>query len=262
MLDNGTIATQLPAAAFRTVVAPPGALGLKIGTHADGHACILEVESGSPLAGKVGIGDVVMEVDGDDTAQHTHEELMAYLATKSGDAKTLRMRAPLRTVVAPPGPLGLVFTNHADGHWHIDEVEKDSPLRHALSVGDVIIATDGEDTSVLSHEELVRRVDEKCDVEKVLLVRRCLVVRMVGCKKTVSFGLARFWRFRRPGSLTPQRQIAETLVESTVPTLPCANPQSVLLDRASTPITSAPNDTTAPTRDRRRRPFRRACGCC
>ena len=99
MLDNGTIATQLPAAAFGTVVAPPGALGLKIGTHADGHACILEVESGSPLAGKVGIGDGVMEVDGDDTAQHTHEELVAYLATKPGDAKTLRMRAPLHTVV-------------------------------------------------------------------------------------------------------------------------------------------------------------------
>ena len=60
------------------------------------------------------------------------------------------------------------------GHGYIDEVVKtDSPLRHALSVGVKIIAIDGEDTSALSHEEIVRRVGEKRDVEKFLDVRHC-----------------------------------------------------------------------------------------
>ena len=159
---------------LRTVVAPPGEVGLLFGTHADGHACIYEVKSGSPLAGKVGIGDVVVKVNGEDTAKHTHEELVAYLATKSEDTKTLLLRAPLRMVFAPPGPLGVVFAEHADGHGYIAEVKTDSPLRHALSVGDVIIVIDGQDTSALSHEEIVRRVGEKCNVAKLLLVRCCL----------------------------------------------------------------------------------------
>ena len=162
------------SAALRTVVAPPGEVGLLFGTHADGHACIYEVKSGSPLAGKVGIGDVVIKVNGEDTAKHTHEELVTYLATKSEDTKTLRLRAPLRMVNAPPGPLGVVFAEHADGHGYIVEVKTDSPLRHALSVGDVIVVIDGQDTSALSHEEIVRRVDEKRDVAKLLLVRCCL----------------------------------------------------------------------------------------
>ena len=66
--------------AFLEVVAPPGRLGISIGAHVDGHACIYAVKAASPLAGRVGIGDVVVEIDGEDTSKHTHAELVACLA--------------------------------------------------------------------------------------------------------------------------------------------------------------------------------------
>lgn len=163
-----------PPAAFRTIRAPPGALGVVFGTHTDGHACIYDVKSESPLYGKVGIGDVVMDINGDDMSKHTHAEIEEYLAAKVDVTKTLRLLAPLRTIVAPPGPLGIVFSDHDDGHGHIDEVKPDGALRHALSVGDVIIALDGEDTFRHDTGEIVRRLGEKRDVERTLLVRRCL----------------------------------------------------------------------------------------
>ena len=169
---------------------------------------VVQVKAESPLAGKVGIGDVVLQIDGDDTSKHTHADLVKYLASKTDTSKVtttsathhftirddnnrafvrpteiwfgvgseerevermphdarrphrrrrdsltlppspaspsfrcvcwcgargqvLRLRAPIRTVVAPAGPLGIVFADHDDGHGHVVEV-KDGPLRHEV----------------------------------------------------------------------------------------------------------------------------------
>jgi hypothetical protein len=55
--------------------------------------------------------------------------------------------------------------------WVVGVVDR---LRRELSIGDVLIAVDGEDTSAQTHEAIVALLAEKRGVEKTLTVRRCL----------------------------------------------------------------------------------------
>ena len=55
--------------------------------------------------------------------------------------------------------------------WVVGIVDR---LRRELSIGDVLIAVDGEDTSAQTHEAIVALLAEKRGVEKTLTVRRCL----------------------------------------------------------------------------------------
>ena len=77
-----------------------------------------------------------------------------------------------KTVVAPPGSLGLIITNIAESKGTvISEVRSASVLADKISPGDRIIAIDGEDVSVLTASEISTIMADRSNSERVLTVR-------------------------------------------------------------------------------------------
>ena len=72
-----------------TLVVPPGPIGVKFQTAADGTFHVSCVKDGSPLAGQVGVGDKIVAVDGDDTAGHTFQQIADHLKEKEGSQRVL-----------------------------------------------------------------------------------------------------------------------------------------------------------------------------
>jgi len=76
-----------------------------------------------------------------------------------------------KTVVAPPGKLGLILANKPDGRGTIvSGVRPTSTLVDLISTGDRIIAVDGEDVSHMNVSELTTIMTRKSDFDRKLTV--------------------------------------------------------------------------------------------
>ena len=75
-------------------------------------------------------------------------------------------------MLAPPGPLGIVFVMGDDGYAVVKMVKAGSPLLGVVLVGDNVTAVDGEDTSKHTHHELVDHLKSKVDTTRELTVLR------------------------------------------------------------------------------------------
>ena len=59
------------------VEAPPGKLGVIFGKDPEtGYATVVAVRESSQLKGKIGVDDIVIAIDGQDTSTYTHEEIV------------------------------------------------------------------------------------------------------------------------------------------------------------------------------------------
>ena len=90
-------ATDLPVAAadpsLKTVTAPPGKMGVTFATdEATGCAVVTAVRDESSMRGLIAPGDLVLEVDGEDTSKHTHEQLVAHLQGSQGSDRKLTIK--------------------------------------------------------------------------------------------------------------------------------------------------------------------------
>merc|ERR1719181_1567319 len=73
-----------------TVVAPPGKLGVLFKTcPTQGYAVVELVRESSPLLNKSKPGDSIIAVDGEDTANKNHDEMVTHLLEKSKTERTL-----------------------------------------------------------------------------------------------------------------------------------------------------------------------------
>ena len=63
----------------RLILAPAGRLGLTFAIAEDGGARVSIITHGSPLLGKLGVGEILVSVDGQDTSKLTPPELASLL---------------------------------------------------------------------------------------------------------------------------------------------------------------------------------------
>jgi len=76
-----------------------------------------------------------------------------------------------KTVVAPPGKLGLILANKSDGRGTVvSGVRAGSALAESIAIGDRIIAVDGEDVSYMNVAELTTIMSRKSDFHRKLSV--------------------------------------------------------------------------------------------
>ena len=73
-------------------------------------------------------------------------------------------------MIAPPGKLALVFHMHTDGHAIVTNIRPESPLAGRITVGDIVLAVDGEDTSLHTEQEICDHILEKQNTERVLTI--------------------------------------------------------------------------------------------
>ncbi|KAL7438572.1 hypothetical protein ACHAXM_006293 [Skeletonema potamos] len=64
------------------IIAPPGALGLVLGTHPQGGPIVQDVRRDSPLSGQVQAGDKIISVDDDDVRVLNHSNVIQLLRDK------------------------------------------------------------------------------------------------------------------------------------------------------------------------------------
>jgi C-terminal processing protease CtpA/Prc len=89
----------------------------------------------------------------------------------SGRSSRSSPSANRRTVIAPPGKLGLILANKSDGKGTVvSGVRSGSALAESMGIGDRIIAVDGEDVSHINVAELTTIMTRKSDFERKLLV--------------------------------------------------------------------------------------------
>ena len=84
---------------------------------------------------------------------------------------TAPIQATTIEVMAPKGPLGLRMRDANPGVI-VEGLAETSPLAGQVTVGDVIVALDGEDTSAHSLIELFAMIRNRSDRERVLTIRR------------------------------------------------------------------------------------------
>lgn len=76
-----------------------------------------------------------------------------------------------KTVIAPPGKLGLILANKSDGRGTVvSGVRSGSALAESINIGDRIIAVDGEDVSCMNVAELTTIMTRKSDFQRKLSV--------------------------------------------------------------------------------------------
>mmetsp|Transcript_23757 Transcript_23757/g.34040 ORF Transcript_23757/g.34040 Transcript_23757/m.34040 type:complete len:814 (-) Transcript_23757:101-2542(-) len=76
-----------------------------------------------------------------------------------------------KTVIAPSGKLGLILANKSDGKGTVvSGVRSGSALSESMSIGDRIVAVDGEDVSLMNVAELTTIMTRKSDFERKLSV--------------------------------------------------------------------------------------------
>ena len=75
------------------------------------------------------------------------------------------------SVVAPPGKLGVSFSDTWERWAEVNAVGPDSPLAQALSPEDRILAVDDTDTSSMSMEKLIGVIGAKADSPRTFTVR-------------------------------------------------------------------------------------------
>ena len=90
-------ATDEPEAAadpsLKTVFAPPGKMGVTFNMDmATDCAVVTAVRDESSVRGLIGVGDQVLEVDGEDTSKYTHEQLAAHLQGSEGSIRKLTIK--------------------------------------------------------------------------------------------------------------------------------------------------------------------------
>ena len=83
----------------RLILAPAGRLGLTFAIAEDGGARVSIITHGSPLLGKLGVGEILVSVDGQDTSKLTPPELASLLKERAARERRLVVRAP-----PPPRP--------------------------------------------------------------------------------------------------------------------------------------------------------------
>jgi hypothetical protein len=88
----------------------------------------------------------------------------------SGESEaSQRKEQPRKTVVAPPGSLGIIISNRTKSKGSVvSDVRTTSVLKGKISPGDRIIAIDGEDVSHMTASEISRLIAGKTHSEKKL----------------------------------------------------------------------------------------------
>ncbi len=93
--------------------------------------------------------------------------LLEVLALRAGGARSTV------EVVAPPGPLLVVFGKAADGETClVRTVKETSPLVGQVVAGDVVLAVDGEGTADHTYLQLVEHLKAKIDSSRTLTISR------------------------------------------------------------------------------------------
>ena len=149
------------------------------------------IPSGQAAPGKSGAGTISLMPVGMDVAQlitdHTSYDaqansiferylgpgqrkgftLLEVLAVRSGGARITVQ------IVAPPGPLQVVFGKAADGETClVRSVKETSPLAGQVVAGDVVLAVDGEGTADHSYLQLVEHLKAKISSSRTLTISR------------------------------------------------------------------------------------------
>jgi C-terminal processing protease CtpA/Prc len=74
-------------------------------------------------------------------------------------------------VMVPPGRLGVILTNHHDGHGTVvSEIRESSPLYHMLSPGDILIGVDDDDVTSMVVSQIISLMASRADRERRLTV--------------------------------------------------------------------------------------------
>jgi C-terminal processing protease CtpA/Prc len=162
----------------KTVVAPPGSLGLIIANIAESQGTVVSnICSSSVLADQLSPGDRIIAIDGEDMSAGEalkEEEPDDNKATNIKTEEALAKEEPdepgvcqgeeamQKTVVAPPGSLGLIIANIAESQGTVvSNVCSSSVLADQLSPDDRIIAIDGEDMSLIGQDPFPERVERQ-----------------------------------------------------------------------------------------------------
>jgi hypothetical protein len=184
----------------RTVFAPPGKLGIVIDTTPEGPV-VRTINPESRLKGTLFPGDLIVAVDDVDTSTMSASAITALMA-RTADARRkltvlsedvtnsravilvpgaaasaasvdssscLKQNMISRTVLAPPGKLGIVIDTTVEGPV-VQAVNSQSPLEGSLFPGDIIVAVDDVDTRAMSASAITALMVRTANLPRKLTV--------------------------------------------------------------------------------------------
>jgi hypothetical protein len=129
----------------------------------DGNGSVAELVNNSPAAQSGGGGGSI--AGGSVRSRRTTRSKSSRASPTASGARNRK------SVVAPPGKLGLILANKPDGRGTVvSGVRPTSALVEKISTGDRIIAVDGEDVSHMNVSELTTIMTRKSDFDRKLTV--------------------------------------------------------------------------------------------
>eukprot|EP00536_Pseudo-nitzschia_multiseries_P019573 jgi/Psemu1/61585/gm1.61585_g len=105
------------------------------------------------------------------SGNHHHQQQHNQYTASSSSSSSQVLRRTKITIAAPPGKLGIILANKADGKGTVvSGVRTSSVLVDQISPSDRIVAIDGEDVSRMTVSEITTLMSRKSEYERRLTV--------------------------------------------------------------------------------------------
>jgi C-terminal processing protease CtpA/Prc len=167
----------------KVIVAPAGKLGIVIDSTPQGPV-IHKVKEGSPLEGKLSVGDIIVDIDSIDTRSMTASSITSLMVDSIENERritvlTRGLPTPIpisipagmveKVIMAPPGKLGIVVDSTPQGPI-IHTIREGSPLLGKTAAGDIIIEVNGISCRTMKASAVTKLMVDTAEQERKIVV--------------------------------------------------------------------------------------------